>query len=120
MSMLGRCLKLQGRMSTRAVSEHPKWVDFLPELFLRLTSLERFEASMNAHDLVQAIEHILEYSPDPDDVLVVSKNVMCRFKGLWVALDQESRAFRGAFRSLAAARSASGPLLASTGFVLLV
>jgi hypothetical protein len=114
-----RCLKVQGRMSSLAISEHPLWADFMPELFDTLTSLQRFEASANAKDLVKAVLSILDNNPAPQDVVIVSTWVVCHFKGLWVAVDRESNAFRGVFRSIDAAKSAMGPLAIPEGFVLL-
>ncbi|BDA48693.1 hypothetical protein COCOBI_12-3750 [Coccomyxa sp. Obi] len=114
-----RCLKVQGRMSTKAVSEHPVWADFMPELFNKLTSLQRFEASLNAADLVQAVLDILDNEHPPKDVIMVSSWVICKFKGLWVGLDWETKAFRGVFRTVDAARRAAGPFPAPEGFLLL-
>ena len=102
-----------------AISDHPLWADFMPELFNTLTSLERFEASTNAKDLVAAVRRILDSDPPPQDVVMVSTWVVCPFKGLWVALDRETNAFRGVFRTVADARSATEPLVIPEGFVLL-
>ncbi len=106
-------------MSAKAVSEHPVWTDFMPELFKKLTSLQQFEASLNAADLVQAVLGILDTEHPSQDVLMVSSWVICKFKGLWVSLDWETKAFRGVFRTVDAARRAAGPFPAPEGFVLL-
>ncbi len=110
---------MQGRSSAKAISEHPVWADLMPELFNKLTSLQRFEASLNAADLVQAVLGILDNEPPPQDVTMVSSWVICKFKGLYVGLDWETKAFRGVFRTVDAARRAAGPFPAPEGFVLL-
>ena len=50
------CVKVLGRTSILCLSEDLQWRTFLPNLFAAMTSLERFEANVNAEDLMKELK----------------------------------------------------------------
>ena len=96
-----RTLKLQGRMSALALGGHPSWAALLPAVFASLGSLEAFEASVNAVDLVEAAEQ--EASSRRQAARQLRAWRLLRFRGIWVAIDRETHAFRGGYRTIEAA-----------------
>jgi hypothetical protein len=102
-----RTLKLQGRMSALAMAGHPSWVQLLPLIFRQLANLQAFEASVNAADLVAAVEAMLVGGNPGGRKQVASQQLhpwtIVWFDGIWVAIETQTRAFRGGYRTVAAA-----------------
>lgn len=97
-----RTVKLQGRMSALALAGHPSWAELLPKLFASLSSLEAFEASINAVDLVEAAEK--DARDRRQTALQLRAWRLHNFKGIWVAIDKKTHAFRGGYRTIEAAK----------------
>lgn len=101
-----RTLKLGGRMSTLALAGKPSWAQLLPLLFRKLPALQAFEAYINAVDLIEAAEA----AQAADGAREVRKGawLLLPYKQLWIAIDEETRAFRGGYRTIEAAEASMG------------